>query len=79
MEIVRLKNCKMKESDDCVESLNSDLVKREVSTIPTCITLHPGFTEVCLATWSLRLAGQKYRKMDKKNYEVHGDENRYSK
>lgn len=65
------------EIDECVESLNSDRVKQMVSTVPHCITLHPGFGEVCLAVWSLLLAGQKYRKIDKKKYEVQGDENRY--
>ena len=59
-----------------MESLDSDIVKQEVKDVLSCITEHPGFSEVCLATWSLRLAGGKYRKIDRTKYTVHDDENR---
>lgn len=64
------------EIDGCIEALKSDIVIREVNGVPQCITLHPGFNSVCLATWSLRMAGPKYRKMDRKKYVMGSDENR---
>ena len=65
------------EIDGCIESLNSDVVTQEANGVPRCITLHPGFEDVCLATWTLRLAGPKYRRIDKWKYEIGSDENRY--
>ena len=50
---------------------------RELEHPPTCITFHPGFKPVCLEVWSLRLAGRKYRKLDKKKYQQTDSENRY--
>lgn len=64
------------EIEGCIEALRTELVLQEVGAVPHCITLHPGFDSVCLATWSLRLAGRKFRKIDGKKYKVQGDENR---
>ena len=64
------------EIEGCVEGLRADLVLEEVGEVPQCITLHPGFGPVCLAPWSLRLAGRKFRKIDGKKYNMQGDENR---
>jgi hypothetical protein len=64
------------EFDACIVALESDLVKLEVSEIPKCITLHPGFPSECLSTWSLPMSGPKYRKIDRKKYEVGDNENR---
>jgi hypothetical protein len=57
-----------------MESLNSDLVLNEVESPPTCVTLHPGFRAVCINKWSLRLAGGKYRTIEKKKYKQTGSE-----
>ena len=65
-----------KEIDACEAALNNELVLREVGESPRCVTLHPGFKQVCLEVWSLRLAGRKYRKIDKKKHEAHDTENR---
>ena len=46
------------------------------ATLRHCITLHPGFGSVCLAPWSLRQAGRKFRKLDGRKYTVQNDENR---
>ena len=54
------------EIDGCIKSINSDIVKKELGSVPQCITLHPGFHSACLDTWSLRMAGPKFRKMDRK-------------
>ena len=35
------------------------------------------FADVCLAAWSLHLAGPKYRRIDKRKYEIGSDENMY--
>ncbi|CAH3017140.1 unnamed protein product, partial [Porites evermanni] len=43
-----------KEIEKCVESLGSTAVLNEVEIGPECITLHPGFSVVCLNRWSLR-------------------------
>ena len=50
------------EIDTCVKALTSHQVVSEVGFSPKCITLHPGFNQVCLGVWSLRLAAQKYKK-----------------
>lgn len=65
------------EIEACIEAVNSDQVLHEVKSPPNCITLHPGFSPVCLEVWSLRLAGRKYRKIDKTKYEIKDSENRY--
>lgn len=65
------------EIDCCIEAINSEHVLRELEHPPTCITFHPGFKPVCLEVWSLRLAGRKYRKLDKKKYQQTDSENRY--
>ncbi len=64
------------EIDGCIEALKSELVVQEVGSVPHCITLHPGFGSVCLAPWSLRQAGRKFRKLDGRKYTVQNDENR---
>ena len=66
------------EIDGCIEAVNIDIVMQEANGVPQCIiTLHPGFECACLANWSLRLAGPKYRRMDKRKYKIGSDENRY--
>ena len=67
------------EIEGCREALRVELVVQEVGDVPNCIILHPGFDSVCLAPWSLRLAGRKFRKIDGKKYAVQGDENRQAK
>ncbi len=64
------------EIEGCIEALKSELVVQEVGSVPHCITLHPGFGSVCLAPWSLRQAGRKFRKLDGRKYTVQNDENR---
>ncbi|KXJ04635.1 hypothetical protein AC249_AIPGENE26952, partial [Exaiptasia diaphana] len=59
------------------ESLNSDLVLKEVRAVPKCITLHPGFNTICLDRWCLRMAASKYRIIDKKVYKQTGSENAF--
>ena len=66
------------ETEACVEALDSDQVLHEVTTSPSCVTLHPGFKPVCLEIWWLRLVGRNYRKIDKKKYEMKDTENRYA-
>ncbi|XP_046855950.1 uncharacterized protein LOC124449052 [Xenia sp. Carnegie-2017] len=65
------------ELDECIESLNSEMVLGEMKVVPKCITLHPAFNSVCLDIWSLRMAGPKFRKIDGRKYAKHDDENRY--
>ena len=49
------------EIEECVECLSSEMVIEEVGTKPKCVTQHPGFGQVCLQKWSLRLAADKYK------------------
>ena len=65
------------ELDECIESLNSEMVLGEMKVVPKCITLHPAFNSVCLDIWSLQMAGPKFRKIDGRKYAKHDDENRY--
>ena len=64
------------EIEGYIEALKADLVVKEVGFVPHCITLHPGFDSVCLAPWSLRQAGRKFRKLDERKYTIQNDENR---
>lgn len=64
------------EIEGCIEALSAELVFQEVGEVPGCVTMHPGFASVCLAPWSLRLAGRKFHKIDGRKYNVQGDENR---
>lgn len=41
-----------------------------------CVTLHPGFSQVCLQRWSLQLAADKYKTKNKTKYHQTGSENR---
>ena len=52
---------------ECGESLDSDLVKQDVSPNAslTCVTEHPGFNPVCPQTWSLKMAGSKFKTKEK--------------
>ena len=43
-------------------------VLNEVEISPECITLHPGFSVVCLNRWSLRSAASKYKRIDGTKY-----------
>ncbi|XP_028418667.1 uncharacterized protein LOC114544290 [Dendronephthya gigantea] len=65
------------EVEGCGEALSSDIIMQEMSAVPKCITLHPGFSDVCLSIWSLRLAGPKFRRIDRQKYKMGSDENRY--
>ena len=53
------------EIEECVECLSSEMVIEEVDTNPKCVTQHPGFGQVCLQKWSLRLAADKYKTKNK--------------
>jgi hypothetical protein len=63
------------EIEGCLEALKAELVMEEVGSVPHCITLHPGFGSVCLAPWSLRQSGSKFRKIDGRKYTMQNDEN----
>ena len=56
----------------CLDSLNSDLVLKEVKEPPECIVEHPGFRSVCLDRWSLRQAAAKYLMIDGRKYRQTG-------
>ena len=64
------------EIDGCVECLSHEMVIEEVGKKPDCVTLHPGFSQVCLQRWSLRLAADKYKTKNKTKYRQTGSENR---
>ncbi|XP_074634748.1 uncharacterized protein LOC141893248 isoform X2 [Acropora palmata] len=64
------------EIEECVECLSSEMVIAEVGTKPNCVTQHPGFGQVCLQKWSLRLAAEKYKTRNKTKYRQTGTENR---
>ncbi|XP_078344551.1 uncharacterized protein LOC144630128 isoform X1 [Oculina patagonica] len=53
------------EIEECVSCLSSDIVLEEVGSKPNCMTEHPGFSQVCLQRWSLRLAADKYKTKEK--------------
>ncbi|CAH3185598.1 unnamed protein product, partial [Porites lobata] len=57
-----------KEIEKCVESLGSTAVLNEVEISPECITLHPGFSVVCLNRWFLRSAASKYKRIHGTKY-----------
>jgi len=57
-----------KEIEKCVESLRSIAVLNGVEVSPEYITLHSGFSVVCLSRWSLRSAASKYRRIDGRKY-----------
>ena len=67
-----------KELEECGESLESDLVKQDVSPNAslTCVTEHPGFNPVCLQKWSLRMAASKFKTKGKQQYRQRGSEER---
>ncbi|KAK3747404.1 hypothetical protein QZH41_012091 [Actinostola sp. cb2023] len=77
----RLQNAKecqcCHELESCMDSLDNELVLQEVETRPNCITLHPGFTPVCLNKWSLRSSAKKYKTTDKRRYRQTGAENEF--
>lgn len=64
------------EIDECVECLSHEMVIEEVGKKPNCVTSHPGFSQVCLQRWSLRLAADKYKTKNKTKYRQTGSENR---
>ena len=64
------------EIEECVECLSSQIVVEEVGTKPKCVTQHPGFRQVCLQKWSLRLAADKYKTRNKTKYRQAASENR---
>lgn len=65
------------EIDECVECLSHEMVIEEVGKKPDCVTSHPGFSQVCLQRWSLRLAADKYKTKNKTKYRQTGSENRF--
>ncbi|KAK3745386.1 hypothetical protein QZH41_001414 [Actinostola sp. cb2023] len=69
--------CCCQEIEQCVEALNNERVHKMVETIPPCITQHPGFDAVCLNEWTLRLAADKFRRLDGKKYSQSGSEDVY--
>ena len=52
------------------------MVIEEVDSKPKCVTEHPGFCQVCLQKWSLRLAADKYKTKNKTKYRQTSTENR---
>jgi len=65
------------EIEECMKCLSSEMVIEEVGTKPNCVTQHPGFSQVCLQKWSLRLAADKYKTRNKTKYRQTGTENRF--
>ncbi|KAL9977679.1 hypothetical protein ACROYT_G015111 [Oculina patagonica] len=63
------------EIEECVSCLSSDIVLEEVGSKPNCVTEHPGFSQVCLQRWSLRLAADKNKTKEKTKYRQTGSEN----
>lgn len=59
------------------ESLTHQSVLADLSTIPCCVTLHPGFRPVCLEKWSLKMAARKYKTREQRRYRETGSENMY--
>ncbi|XP_046857797.1 uncharacterized protein LOC124451204 [Xenia sp. Carnegie-2017] len=57
------------------ESLTHQSVLADLSTIPCCVTLHPGFRPVCLEKWSLKMAARKYKTREQRRYRETGSEN----
>ena len=60
-------------ADKCAQSLSDEWVPQGMEA-QKCITLHPAFDTVYLDRWSLRLASEKYRTIDKKSYQQTGSE-----
>jgi hypothetical protein len=63
-------NCQEKEAqccqeiEGCKDASSVEIVIQEVGEVQHCITLHPGFSSVCLAPWSLHQGGRKFHKID---------------
>ncbi|XP_046861206.1 uncharacterized protein LOC124454435 [Xenia sp. Carnegie-2017] len=57
------------------ESLTHQSVLADLSTIPCCVTLYPGFRPVCLEKWSLKMAARKYKTSEQRRYRETGSEN----
>ena len=68
------------ELEGCEEALKNEEVledlKAEGLLDVKCITQHPGFSQVCLQKWSLKLAADKYKTKSKSRYRQEGTENR---
>ena len=47
------------EIEECVSSLSSEVVLRQVENTPSSVTNHPGFDSVCLDKCSLRFSRSK--------------------
>ena len=73
----RTNSCVVSRSRSVLSPFSSEIVLQEVGTKPNCVTEHPGFGQVCLQRWSLRLAADKYKTKDKAKYRQTGSENRY--
>ena len=65
--------------EGCDEALRSEEVLEELKAEGIvdvkCITQHPGFGQVCLQKWSLKLAADKYKTKSKARYRQGGTEN----
>ena len=73
----RMQECQCcMEIDTCVEAVNCDQVLMKVESVPSCITLHPGSSSICLQVWSLCLAGCKHCQIDREKYEIKDTEYR---
>ncbi|XP_046841138.1 uncharacterized protein LOC124435242 [Xenia sp. Carnegie-2017] len=59
------------------ESLTHQSVLADLSSIPCCVTLHPGFKPVCLEKWSLKMAARKYKTKEQRRYKETGSENMF--
>ena len=68
------------ELEGCEEAIKSEEVLEELKAEGIlevkCITQHPGFSQVCLQKWSLKLAADKYKTKSRARYCQEGTENR---
>ena len=55
--------------------LSDERVFDDVDEVSRCIIQYPGFSEVCLAKWSLRHLADKYRTKENVKYRKTGTEN----
>lgn len=67
------------EMEDCVESLRSKIVMENLAPgqVLTCITDHPGFADVCISKWALRVAGGKFMTRNHERYHQRESEEKY--
>ncbi len=67
------------EIQQCMDALTDELVIADIGegTKLRCITEHPGFAEVCLARWSLRVAAARFKTRGNQRYRQRESEEKY--